>query len=165
MTANNPSTRRFFIAALATACLLTFAPAASAATTGQTIRAGLTNSGLYVTNLSVTDVDGIVIIRGRVSDAETFRAVTRYVRSLGHTRVANLLRVTPFPDDRVIERAAERQLGLSRSLEGCKLVVNSDSGVVILQGTVQNDLQRDVAIDIVRKIEGVRDVQVLVSSS
>lgn len=119
----------------------------------------LRNSSLDIDNLRGIEVGGIVILRGRAVDAATAALAGAYATQLGYTRVANLIEVVEPPDDKQIERTAERQLALQRSLDGCNLHVDSNRGVVTLQGRVNSELQKDVALDIVRNIDGVRSVK------
>lgn len=68
------------------------------------------------------------------------------------------MRVVPPPDDTAIERLAERELTRHRSLDGCSFRIDSDRGVVRVAGTVRNDQQKDYAIELLRGINGVREV-------
>src|SRR2546423_7299643 len=119
----------------------------------------LQRSGLNIDGLRGIEVGGIVILRGKAADAGTAALAGAYVTQLGYTRVANLIEVVEPPDDAKIERTAERRLGLQRSLDGCNLHVDSNRGVVTVQGRVNSELQKDVALDIVRNIDGVRVVK------
>lgn len=119
----------------------------------------LKRSGLAIDNLRGVEVGGIVVLRGRVDDPATAAKAGAFAQQLGYTRVANLIQVSTPPDDALIERTAERKLGLQRSLDGCNLTVDSNHGVVTILGTVNNELQKDVALDIVRNIDGVRSVK------
>lgn len=115
------------------------------------------NAGLTVEGFRAVEVGGIVILRGRAVDHAVAEQAGAFAQSLGYTRVANLIQITEPIDDIAIERLAERRLGI-RSLDGCQLHVDSDKGVVHISGKVQNELQKDVAIAIVRNIDGVRSV-------
>jgi osmotically-inducible protein OsmY len=99
-----------------------------------------------------------VVIRGRTDDRAAAEQAATLAQGLGYARVANLIQVLVPADDTAIERLAERQLGLSRSLDGCQIHVDSDNGVVRLNGTVRSELQKDVAIQLVRTIYGVKSV-------
>ena len=112
-----------------------------------------------IDNLSVYEVGGIVIIRGRTDDAVKASEASRIASRLGYTRVANLVQLTSAPDDAAIQRAAERALARHRSLDGCKLQVDSRHGVVRVAGTVHSELQEQVAVELVKNIDGVRGVQ------
>lgn len=117
------------------------------------------DAGYDLPALRVVEVGGIVVIRGRADEASQAEALGTFAQSLGYSRVANLVQVLPAPDDRAIERIAERELTVQRSLDGCKFRVDSSHGVLHLAGTVQHELQKDVAIQLVRNIDGVREVR------
>ena len=144
-------------AAALSALLILPAKADSAASVDITPQ--LQKSGLDIDNLRGIEVGGIVILRGKAPDAASAAAAGAYASSLGYERVANLITVFDPPDDRAIERVAERKLALQRALEGCNLHVDSKRGIVTVQGTVSSELQKDVALDIVKNIDGVRSVR------
>jgi osmotically-inducible protein OsmY len=112
-----------------------------------------------IDRLQVFEVGGIVIIRGRTDDSDKAAEASRIASQLGYTRVANLVQLTSVPDDVAIQRAAERALSRHRSLEGCKLSVDSRHGVVRVAGTVHSELQKQVAVELLKNIDGVRGVQ------
>jgi osmotically-inducible protein OsmY len=116
-------------------------------------------AGADIDRLSVYEVGGIVIIRGRTEDTEKQAELSRIAERLGYVRVANLVQLTSAPDDAAIQRAAERALSRHRSLDGCKLQVDSRHGVVRVAGTVHNELQKQVAVELLKNIDGVRGVQ------
>jgi osmotically-inducible protein OsmY len=122
------------------------------------ILAAIQKADAPVGGLVVRNVDGIVILRGEGDAATAERAVTA-VRSLGFTRVANLIRPLSFDDDS-LRRDAERQLAQTRSLDGCMLRVSCERGTIHLSGTVQNEFQQDVAKRILKNVNGARDVKV-----
>ena len=117
------------------------------------------NSGVVVQGLRAVDVGGILVLRGRTLDAAQAEAVGAYAKSLGYARVANLVRVDQAVDDAALERHIERQLALSRGLDGCNIKVNSQAGAVHMTGTVQHELQKDYALELVRNVDGVKSVQ------
>lgn len=116
-------------------------------------------AALNVDRLQVFEVGGVVVIRGRVNDLSTAEAAYNYAKSLGYERVANLVQVTAKPDDEAIERAAERELTIHRGLDGCKFRVDANHGIVNIAGTVRHELQKDMAIALVRNVDGVLSVQ------
>jgi osmotically-inducible protein OsmY len=122
------------------------------------IVAAIRQTGARVENLFVRNVGGIVIIRGDGPATEATRAADA-VRSLGFTRVANLIRPPAF-DDESLRREAERRLGTTRSLDGCTLKVSCANGIIHLQGSVHTDLQEDVARDILKRVSGSQKVNV-----
>jgi osmotically-inducible protein OsmY len=111
-----------------------------------------------IDRLSVYEVGGIVIIRGRTDDQTKAADASRVATQLGYMRVANLVQLTSAPDDVTIQRTAERVLSRHRSLDGCKLRVDSQHGVVRVAGTVNSELQKQVAVELLKNIDGVRGV-------
>jgi osmotically-inducible protein OsmY len=114
---------------------------------------------LPITGLEVKSVGGILVIRGRTADASAVESATRLGSALGYVRIANLVQIVDPPDDAVLQRAAERQLGETRSLDGCNLSVVASHGILRVDGTVHYELQKDVATEILRNIGGVRGVE------
>ena len=118
-----------------------------------------TNGGIILDGLRAVDVSGILVLRGRTTDPAQAAAASAYARSLGYTRVANLVQITEPVDDKAIERQVERQLALHGSFDGCNIKVNSQGGAVRISGTVQRELQKDYAVEVVRNVDGVKSVQ------
>ena len=141
------------------AILMVVTPAALAASPQTT---DLTNTfrgaGAAIDRLQVVEISGIVIIRGRAADKAEAEAVGLYAQNLGYTRVANLIQISTH-DDANIARRAERELSVHRALDGCQFRVSSDRGVVRVAGSVKHELQKDVAAQVLRSINGVRSVE------
>lgn len=146
-------------AAALSALLLLPSNAKADATASVDITPQLRQAGLAIDDLRGIEVGGIVILRGHATNAATAALAGAYTTQLGYTRVANLIEVITPPDDAKIERIAERKLALQRALDGCNLHVDSSNGVVTVAGKVNSELQKDVAMDIVRNIDGVRSVR------
>lgn len=139
--------------------LIGISPVATAATPEvKDLTNSFRNSGVTVDRLQVYELAGVVILRGRTPDRATADALGKYASSLGYTRVANLIQIVEH-DDVKIARAAERELTIHRSLDGCRFRVSSDQGVVHVVGTVTHELQKDVAAQVLRSINGVRSVE------
>jgi hypothetical protein len=119
---------------------------------------------LGVVDLRLIPIEGIVIVRGKVRDRETWVDVEERLHTLGFVRVANLTRIVPLPSDELLTSLAERQLSLARGLSGANLRVATRSGVVTIEGTVRNQSQMDAAADMVRRIDGVREVRIVASN-
>ncbi len=115
-------------------------------------------TNLAVSDLSVRSVGGIVILRGN-GDAQSAAQAVDIVKSLGPTRVANLITLATF-DDEAIRREAERELAATNALAGCTLRVKCDKGVLSVTGTVQHELQRDAARTALRAVRGAKEVKV-----
>ena len=147
--------------AVFTAALLVSLSLAQAATTApqsNDITASFAAAGLNVPNLVATEVGGIVILRGNAATAEDAARVAVAARELGYNRVANLIRVVEPVDDAAIQRLAERELSRHRGLDGSKISIKSQQGIVNLAGRVSQELQKDMAVTLVRNIDGVRGV-------
>ena len=117
-------------------------------------------AGVAVEDLRAVEVGGIVVLRGRTTDRTVAEKAVSVAQSLGFSRVANLIQVSDAPDDARITRLAERQLAVHRGLDGTQIVVDSTNGIVRLSGRVSNDVQKDVAVSLVKNIDGVRAVQI-----
>src|SRR5688500_3329747 len=147
--------------ALAIAVLMMLIPAAAhgQTTAVEPIYRAVQDAGVHVDDLRVIPVEGVVIVRGKVHDQESFNRINTLMKDLGYLRVANMMKIVPAPNDQEIRRTAERELGINRSMEGARLRVQSENGIVTIHGRVRYELQRDAAINIVRSIDGVRDVR------
>lgn len=117
------------------------------------------DGGVAFNGFRAIDVGGILVLRGRTAVRDQAEAAGRYAQTLGYTRVANLVQIAEPVDDAMIERNAERQLALHRSLDGCDIRVSSQQGVVRISGKVQQELQKDMAIQLIRNVDGVREVR------
>ncbi|MFL6245775.1 MAG: BON domain-containing protein [Thermoanaerobaculia bacterium] len=139
--------------------LIAITPIASAASPQET---DLTNTfraaGATVDRLQVYEIAGVVLIRGRVADKAQAEEVSRIAQSLGYTRVANLIQVNENRDIEITRRA-EIELTVNRSLDGCKFHVTSDQGRVKVAGLVKHELQKDVAAQVLRNIDGIKSVE------
>lgn len=142
------------------AFLIAINPAALAATP-QTV--DLTNSfraagAANIDGLQVYEIAGIVIIRGRTPQKAQAEEISAIAQTLGHQRVANLIQIVEH-DDAKLARAAEIELSVHRALDGCRFRVTSEAGVVHVAGSVKHELQKDVAAQVIRSIDGVRSVE------
>lgn len=121
----------------------------------QSIVRALQDANVPVNGLLVRSVGGVVVVRGNGDKA----AVQQVMNKLNVQRVANL--VTGYSgDDEAIRRDAERQLASTRALDGAMLHISCAQGTVKVTGTVQNELQADVARSILRGVNGVRSVKI-----
>jgi osmotically-inducible protein OsmY len=142
------------------AIVIAFSPVATAAVPdSKDLTPQFINAGASLDRLQVYEIAGIVIIRGRASDKTQAEDVGKVAQSLGYQRVANLVQVTENRDVE-ITRAAEVMLTVHRSLDGCKFRVSSEQGTLRVAGEVQHELQKDVAMQVLRNIDGVRAVEV-----
>ena len=116
-------------------------------------------ASLGIEDLRVVEVGGILVIRGRAVGKAHAEAATAMARDLGYQRVANLVQIIEPPDDEAIERRAERALASQRSLDGCNFRLDSDNGALLVAGTVKYELQKDMAVHVLRGVDGVRTVK------
>jgi osmotically-inducible protein OsmY len=116
-------------------------------------------ANLGIDDLRVVEVGGIVVIRGRSAGKVHAEAASKMARDLGYERVANLVQIIEPPDDAAIERRAERALASQRSLDGCNFRLDSDNGALLVAGTVKYELQKDMAVHVLRGVVGVRTVK------
>ena len=130
-------------------------PVAVAQTEAINLTALFRSGGINVEGLLVYKISDIVLIRGRTSDLVMAAQAGRFATSLGYARVANLIQIVPGLADDAIEALGARELDIARGLEGCTFQIESIAGVVRLRGHVQHGSQGDMAIAILRKIEGV----------
>ena|SRR5437763_3623002 len=122
------------------------------------ITAKFITAGVEVPDLRAVEVGGIVVLRGNAASPVEAERAGQIARDLGYTRVANLVRVMEPADDASIQRLAERELSRHRGLDGSSIRVKSVRGIVNLAGRVSQELQKDMAITLVRNIDGVRGV-------
>ena len=151
---------RMITRAVAIASILIAMSSPLSAATPQTT--DLTNAfrgAAAVDRLQVYEIAGIVIIRGRAADQAEAELLNQHAQTLGYTRVANLIQIVKH-EDALLARRAERELSAHRALDGCSFRVTSDKGVVRVSGKVAHELQKDVAMQVLRSINGVQSVEV-----
>jgi osmotically-inducible protein OsmY len=116
--------------------------------------------GADIDDLLVYRVGGIVVIRGTTGDAVKATGAMAIATFLGYERVANLIRVVDRPAvDAEIARRGKRRLDLESSLQGCRFHVQSSGGVVRVGGTVLSEGQKELAVQLLRRIPGAKSVQ------
>ena len=111
-----------------------------------------------IDQLRVVEIGGIVVVRGRTADPARAAQAAILAQSLGYTRVANLVQVELPSDDAAIQRQAERVLVMHRGFEGAKFTVATQNGVVRVGGRISHEMQRDMAVNLIRNIDGVKAV-------
>jgi osmotically-inducible protein OsmY len=147
------------IAALLIVMSVAISPVASAASPEAVdLTSTFRSAGASLESLQVYEIAGIVIIRGRAADKDQAEELGRVAQRLGYQRVANLVQVTENRDVEITRRA-EIELTVNRSLDGCKFSVTSQQGNVRVAGLVRHELQKDVAAQVLRNINGIRSVE------
>jgi len=133
--------------------------AAMAQTNAVDITASFIRNGAVIEALSVVQISDIVLIRGKTNDRRKAERASAIATTLGYSRVANLIVIRDDAnDDAAIVYTGQRRLELERELEGCRFRVVSTLGVIRLTGSVHSDLQSDLAVAILTRIDGVKSV-------
>lgn len=141
------------------ALLIAFSPIASAASPeALDLTAKFRAAGASLERLQVYEIAGIVLIRGRAEQKSQAEELSRIAQSLGYARVANLVQIVEHKDDEIARRA-EVELSVNRSLDGCRFHVTSEKGNVRVAGMVRHELQKDVAAQVLRNVNGIRSVE------
>jgi osmotically-inducible protein OsmY len=122
------------------------------------LTAAFRSAGVDIVDLQVYQISDIVLIRGTTADREKAENAWTVARNLGYQRIANLIALGRITSDVEIVRFAEGKLGRSRSLDGCKFHIGSLNGIVRIGGSVDREAQKDMALQLLRKIDGVKQV-------
>jgi len=148
-----------FRAALLVSLAIALFPLAAARAQSEAVdlTAMFRSAGVDIADLRVYQISDIVLIRGTAGRGRAENAST-VAKSLGYQRVANLIDVAEARNDVDIVRFAERSLVGQRALDGCKFYIDSLDGIVRIGGRVYRELQKDVAVELLRKIDGVKEV-------
>lgn len=154
-----PATIRLSAAAAILTLIVTAAPLFAEAPAANDVTARFAAAGVSMDSFRAVEVGGIVVLRGRATERAAAENAATVAQTLGYSRVANLITVTEAPDDAAIARAAERELSVHRGLDGTQIAVGSSHGVVRLTGHVAYELQKDMAVRLVRNVDGVRGVE------
>lgn len=154
-----PQTPVVIVAVALSTLLFTAAPAVAAPARVNDLTPAFRTAGIQLDRLQVFEVGGVVVLRGRTYDRALAEQAGRHAITLGYSRVANLIQILEAPDDQAIERAAERELTVHRGLDGCRFHVQANSGIVRVAGRVRHELQKDMAVAVLRSVDGVREVK------
>jgi osmotically-inducible protein OsmY len=116
-------------------------------------------NGVVIDELAVYQISDIVVIRGKTNDRTKAENASRLAATLGYLRVANLIVIIDDATaDAAIVYTGQRRLELEPGLEGCRFRINSNRGVVHLTGRVHRDAQADLAVQILSRIDGVKEI-------
>jgi osmotically-inducible protein OsmY len=134
-------------------------PSALAQTNAVDLTSAFILNGAVIEGLTVVQISDVVVIRGKTNDAIKSQAVSRIANTLGYPRVANLIVIRDdAADDAAIVYTGQRRLELEPALEGCRFRIASLRGVVRLTGGVRQEAQEELAVYILSKINGVKEV-------
>jgi osmotically-inducible protein OsmY len=116
-------------------------------------------TGLVIDGLAVSQISDIVVIRGKTSDRTRAEEAGRVAMTLGYRRIANLIVVRDdVTADAAIVYTGQRRLELERALAGCRFRVESNRGAIRVTGSVDGDAQASLAVQILSRIDGVKEV-------
>jgi osmotically-inducible protein OsmY len=134
----------------------------------------LTTQGLTATDVSVDTLAGHVSLHGKVPAASDKQTAEEAVKQIDGVRsVKNLLQIVP-PEhaaaveatDATVRSAVEAALAADRGLAGTAITVTSvTNGVVLLGGTAANSAEHLRALEMVRRVRGVRRVETNVATA
>jgi osmotically-inducible protein OsmY len=133
--------------------------AAPAENVSAIITSKLQQEQIPLQGVTLTWIDGIVILRGTVDSAAAGSRITDALHADGYKRVANMTQLSSPIDDDTIRRDVERRLTDTRSLDGCHFTVSSSNGVLKVAGTVQSGSQEQAAREILRNVHTARQVE------
>ena len=146
---------KLLVSAVATLVAL----AATAQTDAVDVTAAFIRGGAVIEELRVVQISDIILILGKTNDKKKAETASHIATVLGYRRVANLIVIRDdVTDDAAINYTGRRQLELEPALDGCRFRVDSTLGVIRLTGSVRTDQQRDLAVSILAKIDGVKAV-------
>lgn len=132
-------------------------PAMSA--TPNQIKEELASSPLIIDGLEIVEVEGILIVRGRVAEQSVITAVLAFVRARSERPVIPAMEIVEKVDDATIKRRVERALHLNENLENASISVAAMDGVIELSGTVENELQILAAGDTAGTVRAVLSIR------
>ncbi|HUP45975.1 MAG TPA: BON domain-containing protein [Thermoanaerobaculia bacterium] len=155
----HPRTAPTLTAVLAVLFLLVATPASSSVPEVRNLGSQFAELGLAIQELQAFEVGGIVILRGRAETRSAALAAGERAQALGYTRVANLIRIVRVPNDAELRRDVQRELAVHDSLAGSRISVDAENGIVYLRGSVQHEMQKDLAVAVLRSVDGVREVR------
>jgi osmotically-inducible protein OsmY len=114
--------------------------------------------GVKIDRLLVYEIDGIVLIRGRTGDPLMAAKAVRFATRAGYRRVANLIEIVPGLADKALVSGARHELEMTPQLDGCHFQIESVGGIVMLRGQVTRESQKDIAMYVIAKIDGVKEL-------
>jgi osmotically-inducible protein OsmY len=116
------------------------------------------DGGIKIDRLLVYQIGGVVLLRGRTGNPLMAAEAGRFATRSGYRRVANLIEIVPALTDQALVKSARHELDMARELEGCRFQIESAAGIVRLRGHVVREVQRDYAVYLIGKIDGVKQV-------
>jgi osmotically-inducible protein OsmY len=116
------------------------------------------DGGVKIDRLLVYQIGGIVLIRGRTGDPLMAAKAMRFAARTGYTRVANMIEIVPALADKALVSGARHELEMTPQLDGCHFRIESVGGIVMLRGQVTRETQKELAMYVIAKIDGVKEL-------
>ena len=135
--------------------------------TSKTKMALVTDKRVKARQIKVETQQGVVTLRGKVASGEERTAAEEITKGIdGVKSVRNTLEIVPdakrkaldTKDDEVTKAVRDR-LAADEKLKAASIRVRADNGMVTLMGTVPNAQVKDRAVEMARKVPGVRAVR------
>jgi hyperosmotically inducible protein len=127
----------------------------------------VTDKRVKAREIKVETQQGVVTLRGKVASGEERTAAEEITKGIsGVKSVRNTLEIVPdakrkaldTKDDEVTKAVRDR-LAADAKLKAASIRVRADNGMVTLMGTVPNSQIKDRAVEMARKVPGVRAVR------
>lgn len=129
------------------------------------IRANYIDSDkVKLANINVSVYNGTVLLTGAAASQEEIEEAIRIAKQTrGVTKVASELKVQhetigELTNDTLISNMVKVRLLGSEEVRGIDIHVETTKGVVYLTGIAARVEERDIAVDIARKVDGVKEV-------
>jgi hyperosmotically inducible protein len=135
--------------------------------TSKTKTALVTDKRVKARRIKVETERGVVTLRGKVASGEERSAAEEVTKGIdGVKSVRNTLEIVPEPkrkmldakDDEISKTVRDR-FAADEQLKGTSIKVRADNGMVTLMGTVPTAKAQARAVDMARKVPGVRSVR------
>jgi hyperosmotically inducible protein len=135
--------------------------------TSKTKMALVTDKQVKARRIKVETQRGVVTLRGKVASSEERDTAERITKGIdGVKSVRNTLEIVPeatrkasdTKDDELI-KAVRTRLDTDEKLKDASIRVRADNGMVTLMGTVPSARVKDRAVEMARKVPGVRAVR------
>jgi hyperosmotically inducible protein len=135
--------------------------------TSKTKMALVADKRVKARQIKVETQRGVVTLRGKVASSDERSAAEQITTGIdGVKSVRNTLEIVPDTKreasdakDDELTKAVRDRLDTDGQLKGASIRVRADNGMVTLMGTVPNSRGKDRAVEVARKVPGVRAVR------
>jgi len=135
--------------------------------TSKTKTALVTDGRVKARRIKVETQGGVVTLRGKVASGEERNAAEEITKRIdGVKSVRNTLEIVPEAKRKALDakdddvsKAVRDRLDTDEKLKGANIRVRADNGMITLMGTVPDARSKDRAVELARKVQGVRAVR------